>query len=357
MITEVHLKNFQAHRDLKLKFTPGVNIIRGSSDAGKSAIIRAMMALITGKDFSSSYQTWGTDGPMEVTIKTKEHEVTRGRSARKNFYRVDGKEYSAVGTATPREVSACLPIQPDRDSDNLGSQYASFYLLSDTAGNVAKKIQAVCDLASISRISKELSAQVRQSADDERVLGRELDDVGKALSGLDDVHIFRKRFARLRERHVYLEEQKSQKAIYERTLEGFRALESYENFASGAALRQDYEKCKEGFRELENRRSEARLLRKVFASAIRISRSIEDAKDLAEGLPAIRENYAGLHRSLSDLADKKKELTKLHELLLEWRHIDFTLKKEVKKLSGLRAEEATLKKELQICPLCGHRYE
>lgn len=357
MITEVHLKNFQAHRDLKLKFTPGVNIIRGSSDAGKSAIIRAMMALITGKEFSASYQTWGTTGPMEVTIKTEEHEVTRGRSARKNFFRVDGKEYSAVGTATPREVSACLPIQSDRDSDNLGSQYSSFYLLSDTAGNVAKKIQAVCDLVSISRVSKELSIQVRHASDDERVLVRELDDVGKALSGLDDVDIFRKRFSRLRERYVYLEEQKSQKALYERTLEGFRSLESYENFAAGAALRQDYEKCKEGFRELENRRSDARVLRKVLASVVRSERNIRDGQILASKLPAIKEDYAGLHRAVSDLEKRKLEVIKLHGLLMDWRKVDNNLQKEVKKLSTLREEEATLKETLQICPLCGHRYE
>ena len=357
MITEVHLKNFQAHRDLKLKFTPGVNIIRGSSDAGKSAIIRAMMAVITGKEFSASYQTWGTTGPMEVTIKTEEHEVTRGRDSRKNFYRVDGKEYSALRGAVPREVEVILPVNASRDSDNLGTQYDAFYLLSNSAGDVAKKIQAVCDLASISRISKELSAQVRHSADDERVLVRELDDVGKALSGLDDVHIFRKRFSRLRERYVYLEEQKSQKALYERTLEGLRSLESYENFAAGAALRKDYEKCKEGFRELENRRSDARVLRKVLASVVRTERTIRDRQILASKIPAIREDYAELHRAISDLEKRKLEIIKLHGLLMDWRKVDNNLQKEVKKLSTLREEEATLKETLQICPLCGHRYE
>ena len=39
MISSVHIKNFQKHKDLSLEFTPGINVITGKSDAGKSADI------------------------------------------------------------------------------------------------------------------------------------------------------------------------------------------------------------------------------------------------------------------------------------------------------------------------------
>ena len=42
MIEELHLKNCQSHKDSILKFSPGLNIITGDTDSGKSAIIRGL---------------------------------------------------------------------------------------------------------------------------------------------------------------------------------------------------------------------------------------------------------------------------------------------------------------------------
>lgn len=338
-----------------MKFTPGVNIIRGSSDAGKSAIIRAMLAVITGKDFSAAYQTWGTTGSMEVTIKTEEHEVTRGRDSRRNFYRVDGKEYTALRGVVPHEVAVSLPVNASRDSDNLGTQYASFYLLSNSAGDVARKIQTVCDLDCISRASKEVSACIREASDNERVLGRELDNVGAELQRLDDVHIFRKRFSRLRERHVYLEEQKAKKAEYEEISERYHALEGYENFALCAALRPDYEKCKEGFRELEKRQAEIDSLRKVQRVVLRLDKECSSCTLLSESIRGIKKEHKAFSTLSLGLLEKKKKCLSLIKLLHDLKGVDKNLQNEAKNLSNLRKEEENLKKELQICPLCGNK--
>lgn len=355
MITEVHLKNFQAHKDLRIKFTPGVNIIRGSSDAGKSAIIRAMLAVITGKEFNASYQTWGTSGSMEVTIKTEEHEVTRGRDSRRNFYRVDGKEYTALRGAVPREVEVILPVNASRDSDNLGTQYASFYLLSNSAGDVARKIQAVCDLDCISRASKEVSACIREASDNERVLGRELDNVGTELQRLDDVHIFRKRFTRLHERYLYLEEQKAQREKYEEISERYRALQGYENFALCASLRPEYEKCKEGFRELEKRKAEADSLGKTLRVCRRLDAESSRIAEVSRPLSAYKLQFDILEKEVLALRVKKIDRSALKKLLRELKEVDKSLQEEAENLSNLREEEVKLKKTLKLCPLCGHK--
>jgi exonuclease SbcC len=41
-IKKLSLRNFQSHRETDLEFSPGLNIIVGPSDQGKSAIIRAL---------------------------------------------------------------------------------------------------------------------------------------------------------------------------------------------------------------------------------------------------------------------------------------------------------------------------
>ena len=42
MIKSVEFQNFQSHKKTILEFVPGVNIIVGLSDAGKSAVMRAI---------------------------------------------------------------------------------------------------------------------------------------------------------------------------------------------------------------------------------------------------------------------------------------------------------------------------
>ena len=41
-IDSIHIQDFQNHQDTHIKLVPGLNIITGSSDSGKSAIVRAL---------------------------------------------------------------------------------------------------------------------------------------------------------------------------------------------------------------------------------------------------------------------------------------------------------------------------
>ena len=41
-IKQLRLKNFQSHEDTVLDFVPGLNVLLGNSDTGKSAIVRAI---------------------------------------------------------------------------------------------------------------------------------------------------------------------------------------------------------------------------------------------------------------------------------------------------------------------------
>ena len=43
------LKNVQRHKDLTVHFTPGLNVIRGANQRGKSTIIRSLFWLFTNR--------------------------------------------------------------------------------------------------------------------------------------------------------------------------------------------------------------------------------------------------------------------------------------------------------------------
>ena len=86
MIQKLNIQNFQSHKDTKLEFHPGVNVIIGQSDSGKTAIIRALRWLIWnrpgGDDFRSD---WG--GGTVVKIKIDAREIMRGKD-KENVYSI-----------------------------------------------------------------------------------------------------------------------------------------------------------------------------------------------------------------------------------------------------------------------------
>lgn len=349
MITKIRLKNFQAHKNRVLEFTEGVNIIRGSSDAGKSAIIRAMIACITGKDFNSAYQTWGTNGPMEVTIEIDGHVITRGRDAKSNYYILDGKKFAALRGECPKEISEIFNI----GADQLNSQYESFYLLSETAGGVAKKIQAVCDLDSIARISKVSTKAVSDATTEERIIERKLSELEPRLQKLDDVVILRRRYQRLVERREYLQEQEATLSSYEELKAGYEKLEDYENLARAAILRPEFNKCKALDESIKKNHSEHEQLLRLHRNVQRLSLKIEKAAIIENAMKEILSLFSEVQKIQKSIKENEKRYEEYENFLVKYENIVKKLEKSKKELKGLFEERDELFKEIKVCPLCG----
>ena len=66
MIRKIDVTNFQSHRNTVLELDPGVNVIVGMSDSGKSGFIRATKAAIFKSPFYTSFGT--KEGSVEVAF-------------------------------------------------------------------------------------------------------------------------------------------------------------------------------------------------------------------------------------------------------------------------------------------------
>ena len=67
-LTEIRLENFQDHKDSVVSLTNGINLIVGSSDAGKSAILRAVNFVFHNNLKGDSFIRHGTS-ECKVTLK------------------------------------------------------------------------------------------------------------------------------------------------------------------------------------------------------------------------------------------------------------------------------------------------
>ena len=100
------IDNFQSIEHAQLEFVPGINIIVGQSNSGKTAILRAISALLTNPSYG---KTFIKHNETKATVKCEYGGVSCSwsKSAKGGtVYNVNGEEYSKVGTS---DITAYLP--------------------------------------------------------------------------------------------------------------------------------------------------------------------------------------------------------------------------------------------------------
>jgi DNA repair protein SbcC/Rad50 len=159
MIKSIHIQNFQSHEKSQLDFDPGVNIIIGTSDSGKTAIIRALRWVVWNRPSGNSFRSnWGGDTSVEVY--TNEGSVLRSKSkSDKYIIKTRGRkdlELEAFSTSVPPEVNDLLGI----NEVNLQMQLDRPFLLDDTPGDVAKHFNKVARLDKIDSSQQYIQSEI-----------------------------------------------------------------------------------------------------------------------------------------------------------------------------------------------------
>ncbi|RPI56383.1 MAG: hypothetical protein EHM49_00435 [Deltaproteobacteria bacterium] len=168
-LTKLHMVNFEEHQDTTLEFAPGITVIYGTTDQGKSSIRRAITWVACNRPV----------GPRSVRDNTKESEVTlsfdnspsvtRGRKNDKNYYKirdskVDGTGvniFKAFSTKVPDEVNAIVNL----NEANIQEQFKKYYLLQDTPGQVAKTIHTLLGMDLVDTTATVVNRAIKQQAE------------------------------------------------------------------------------------------------------------------------------------------------------------------------------------------------
>jgi len=161
MITAIKIQNFQSHEETTLDFSPGVNIIVGQTDSGKTSIIRAIRWLIWNRPSGSAIRsTWG--GKTSVRLETDEAIILRskGKTDKYSLRNVGQKPlvFKAFGASVPEEVRSSLNI----NEINLQQQHDNSFLLSKSAGEVAQHFNKVARLDKIDLSIQNINRWIRE---------------------------------------------------------------------------------------------------------------------------------------------------------------------------------------------------
>ena len=160
----IDIENFQSHSRTTLHLHEGVNVITGTSDTGKSAIMRALIWCVKNRPQGFAFHsTFADEGqPSRVALKFQDgQEVTRFRDEKSNQYSthlVDKLE--ALRSEVPSEVSDIVNFE----DYNLQSQFDKYFLLQSTAGEVVKKLNKVVGLEIITKSMKKIDVLARKAS-------------------------------------------------------------------------------------------------------------------------------------------------------------------------------------------------
>jgi DNA repair exonuclease SbcCD ATPase subunit len=338
MIKSIELKNIQSHENTRIELDKGINCIVGSSNNGKSAILRglywARYNRPLGVDTLCSHWALTDKGDlkseMSVTIENENGIVCRKRTKTENQYIVNDEILNVVKSDVPADVEQILKLS----DTNIQKQLDEPFLLSKSSGEVAKYFNKVVRLDVIDRVLTNAETTRRKTQGDIKNVQTQIADCESKLQAfewLDDVEKLIEKYERVSNRKNKIEDDVM---FLEKSLS-------------------DYESCTERILEKQKK-----LVAEVEEWMQRSTELGEQVAQLAESI----EEFESI-KEYPDFTEEKKLITRIENWNEDNLKKDISVLKEEIYDYGIQemhiknsvADIKCLKEQLpDICPLCGN---
>lgn len=156
MIQKLEIRNFQKHLKLNLDFDL-INTITGSSDKGKSTIIRALYWVCFNKPDGESFLSFNRE-EVKVRVTLDRYKVSR-KKGKGNYYYLNECRYTAFGRGVPETVQKTLNV----DELNFQLQLDAPLWFLSSGSEVARNLNRVIRLDSIDRTAAKIASGLRKS--------------------------------------------------------------------------------------------------------------------------------------------------------------------------------------------------
>jgi len=348
MINSLLVSNVQSHELAELTFSPGVNSIIGSSDSGKTALLRAILWTATNRPSGNvliSHWSFNEKGKQEersqVTIQIDDKEITRTRTATKNGYSINGKDFDVVGRDVPEEIAQALNF-----SDvNLQRQMDASFLLSESDAEVARYFNQIIRLDIIDKILQKaesnriiLNRDKVQTENEIKTTKEKLD----SLDWTDDAE------------SLLIKSKNVENRITDKKIDISRIEADLDHRKSAQGIVSNIESFLEESARLVNSIEKLRIVIELSANQERIlSKSIRDHSDSCNKIDTLSFFEPAyllvekIEKATADSAVKKNEKRKLEETLTEFNS---NMKEKIKAKNEIEVLTNSLPEN---CPLCG----
>lgn len=343
MIKAVHIKNYQSHQDTELEFHPGVNVLVGSSDSGKSAIFRAMAWVMTNRPLGNAFCRWGTKKTQVDLVVDQGTVIGRTKSKSENNYLFQSRELLA-GTEVPEDIQRTLKIDP---VINIQQQISAPFLLSSSPGEVAAFFNDIAGLSDIDLSIKNLKSW---QAGHIRVIKRLDLDIEKQQTQVDEMKYLdqaEQDLEALEQKQTELNQiQADHKQIKDLIHKHSRCSETLDEVSVKADAVGPVNKLVQKTKDLDTLRQKAEGLTKTIQwheMSHRVMLELESRAEAIDQLSAIGDK-------MDRLDQIRNQITELKKTWKSWTRTDVAFRTKQTEVEALRNKISDMMPE--VCPLC-----
>ncbi|MDX1964014.1 MAG: AAA family ATPase [Pirellulales bacterium] len=214
MIVKILLENFMSHARTEMELCPGLNVLVGPNNCGKSALVAALRILAHNEN--STYVTRHGQKFCGVTLTTSDGHTIQWSRKNSPKYKINGQDFDRLKSGAPPELHSILrmPIiecESDEFDIHFGEQKKPIFLLDKSHTKQAQFFASSSDASQLLRMQKrhkdkESDAHKRKARleAESRQLSKELESLGPVVGIAEQfarVTAWRNELALLAQRH------------------------------------------------------------------------------------------------------------------------------------------------------------
>jgi DNA repair ATPase RecN len=168
VITRIELHDFMSHRKTVIEPSPGLTVLIGPNNCGKSALVAALQILCHNEN--STYVKRHGAKECAVVVHTSEGHVVEWRRKSSPRYVINGQQFDRLrNSGVPDELHSFLrlPLVADDDDDSFnvhfGSQKSPIFLLNSKAGTAARFFASSSDASRLIAMQERHRLRTREA--------------------------------------------------------------------------------------------------------------------------------------------------------------------------------------------------
>jgi len=344
MIKALDINFFQSWKSALLKFCSGVNVITGTSNIGKTGIVRAFVWVVKnspqGFHFKSEFAS-----KKDITSSGVEFTdggwVVRERGAGLNQYTTHTTDdpLEALRADVPSEVKNIINIE----DYNIQEQHDKYFLLQETPGEVSRMFNNVVGLDIIDFLSN-------TARDDKRRTKRKIKEYKGKIKELRESLIEFKDIKKIEELVVRIENNLKERDEKNKELSILQDLViDIKNISESIEVSKDWLKIEDHTKNIFNQSDALRNLTNEYKEFNRVLNEIQEIKD---SIP-LHNAKIELGVKAQELFDLNKERSALNNIVDEYEDINAGIDIGKGALCVLKEEIEELLQQIDHCPVCG----
>ena len=349
MIESVTIKNFQSHKETTLNFSEGLNVIKGPSHKGKSAVVRAIRWALENKPRGEEFKSHFADkkDPVSVSILfTEDIRITRYRGET-NGYDIEYqngeiKTLKALNTGVPQEI---LDIT-NMTNLNLQSQSDDYFMLKEKPGNRAKELNKIVGLDIIDETTKKINSALSVQTSRSKSTDEDITETEKKLSKFSGITQLKKRSDEIESFYLSLNKTKTEASKLGSICDKVKELNNdKEEFSAWLFLEEDALKMEKTMNTVDKAKRKRKTILQIIENIKINNDKIIKTKEILKSVVRIEK--------IEELQEKRKvQRDKLSLLKIIWNSINVSNKIKSEKETLLDDAVKQLSK-IDTCPLCG----